>query len=292
MLTSPPALAIRNLLRALGLTRLYARIRDLPWDLKTRRLLEGYRRDPKPTVVATIGAVCVELKVSDEQEFARAMTYRKDAHLIGPLLASIGPGDILWDIGANFGLYGLLAARVPGTHVFLFDPDPWCVRRIRENVQINRLTNVETIDVALSDHSGVMPFQPADHSVGGTSHLLGDTGTFGDGGAVIKVPVVAGDQLRVEREMGVPNAIKIDVEGFEWEVLQGLRRAISDPACRYILIEVHFGLLAQRGLHSVPGDIERFLSAAGFGTIVWPDASHVCAQRAAAVLLGEAPDSR
>jgi len=276
MLTSRPALALRGVLRSLGVTRLYVKVKEWPLDAQNRRLLDEYRRHRPPTATATIGQASIELKVENEHEFARAMTYRKDAHLIGPLLSNIGDGDVVWDIGANFGLYGLLAARAPGTHVLLFDPDPWCVRRIRENVAINGLANVEVIDVALSDRAGVMHFQPADHSVAGTSHLLDDAKA---GNGTIEVPVIAGDQFRADRMLPVPNAVKIDVEGFEWEVLKGLGQSIEDPACRYVLIEVHFGLLASRGLNSAPGEMERFLAAAGFNNMTWPDASHLCARK-------------
>lgn len=74
--------------------------------------------------------------------------------------------------------------------------------------------------------------------------------------------------------------VKIDVEGFELDVLKGMSGLLADPALRAIFVEVHFLALANRGLHTAPADMIALLRAAGF-EIQWIDPSHFGATRTA-----------
>lgn len=75
-----------------------------------------------------------------------------------------------------------------------------------------------------------------------------------------------------------PNVIKIDVEGFEYEVIEGLSAYLSSPTVKSIGIEVHFGILEERGLSQAPRWIERLLNGKGF-VVTWADPSHIIATR-------------
>jgi Methyltransferase FkbM domain len=91
----------------------------------------------------------------------------------------------------------------------------------------------------------------------------------------IEVSVGRGDDFRSPRP---PCVVKIDVEGFELEVLHGMSGVLADPALRAIFVEVHFLELANRGLPNAPADIVSLLRAAGF-VVRWLDPSHVGATR-------------
>jgi hypothetical protein len=67
------------------------------------------------------------------------------------------------------------------------------------------------------------------------------------------------------------------VEGAEEEVLRGLVRVLTNPACHTVVCEVHFALLAKRGKPEAPTRILGILRGAGFRTIRWLDRSHVMA---------------
>ena len=92
----------------------------------------------------------------------------------------------------------------------------------------------------------------------------------------LSVPVVTIDQ--VAKTAGVPDAIKIDVEGYEWHVIRGAS-TLMNPSLRHVFVEVHFGLLEQRGLATAADDIRRELAAAGF-VVKFTDFSHLHAFRA------------
>jgi FkbM family methyltransferase len=275
MFGSPPVVFARKLARATGLTGWISRMHGKKLDRQKETLLEDYRRRHPTEADVRIGDAAIKLRVIDEQEFCRAMSYVNDEHLLKDLLAHLRPGDCLWDVGANFGLYGLLCARKNGTQAILFDPDPWCGTRIRENIEINGMSNVQLMEVALAQSEGTMRFQPASQSVVGTSHLLSADASAKEAQTAIEVPVASGDQFRKQRQLPCPNLIKIDVEGFEGQVLRGLRETLADPACRFVLVEVHFTLLERNGLGDTPGIIQQLIKSAGFDEIRWMDASHL-----------------
>jgi hypothetical protein len=88
-----------------------------------------------------------------------------------------------------------------------------------------------------------------------------------------------GDALAAELGLPAPNVVKIDVEGYEWEVLQGLGNLLARPALRAVFVEVHFSILHERGLDGAPPQIVALLESAGFA-IQWLDLSHLVAASA------------
>jgi hypothetical protein len=75
-----------------------------------------------------------------------------------------------------------------------------------------------------------------------------------------------------------PNVIKVDVEGFEEEVLTGLSETLKSSELRSVLVEVHFMKLENRGRMDAPTRIEKLLRDKSFKTR-WVDASHLLATR-------------
>ena len=72
--------------------------------------------------------------------------------------------------------------------------------------------------------------------------------------------------------------VKIDVEGYEVEVIEGFGPLLHEPSLRALYVEVHFRLLHERGLDDGPARIEELLGSAGFRT-QWLDLSHLAAVR-------------
>ena len=94
----------------------------------------------------------------------------------------------------------------------------------------------------------------------------------------VKVLIRGGVELFKKRLARLPNVIKIDVEGFELEVVRGLELTLSDRDLRLVGIEIHFTLLQDRGLLSAPRDIESTSKSKGF-SLGWTDSSHLLAVR-------------
>jgi FkbM family methyltransferase len=182
------------------------------------------------------------------------------------LFTRIRSGDCVWDIGANVGHYSEKFAEVvgPSGHVIAFEPVPETVAILARNVQSR--PNVTVKQVALSDYTGETLFfcDPGDRA---TASFLKPT----DDAVGTCVPVHCGDEFLKSCE---PNVVKIDVEGYEHEVLLGMAEVLRSPALRAIYVEVHFQVMADRGLIDGPSAISGLLRRAGF-RVKWTDPSHI-----------------
>ena len=183
------------------------------------------------------------------------------------LLGAIRRGDIVWDIGANEGLYTEKFSRQvePSGHVLAFEPSPRNVEVLRS--RFTEPSRVTICPVALADQAGTATFYANGSSDGTTDSLVERT----VGAVPHQVEVRTGDEFL---QRFPPNVIKIDVEGFEPEVLRGLREVLESPALRSVLIEVHFGILSDRGLASGPAELTALLRKAGLA-VSWIDSSHL-----------------
>lgn len=186
--------------------------------------------------------------------------------------SALRQGDCVWDVGANVGYYTrLFSERVGETgRVFAFEPSP--VNFDRLTSACASLGNVTLRCCGLGKEDGKLYFQQGDDGLGASSRIV-ETASEG-----IAVDIRSGASLVGNGEVAIPNAIKIDVEGFEYEVLAGLGEHLKSPAVRLIGIEVHFSILEQRGIPQMPQQIEKLLILNGF-SVTWPDNSHIIAVR-------------
>lgn len=188
------------------------------------------------------------------------------------LQAELREGDVVWDVGANVGLYTKTFATIVGPtgKVVAIEPAPGC------QTPLSQLASgyecVEVLNVALSDIDGEAFF----------ATRLGPTSVnnqlSADGEVVVRV---ARGSTIIAEGVAEPDVVKIDVEGFEPEVLAGLRAWLAaSPRCRALFVEVHFAALEARGRRDDPLRLQEDLRDLGFAT-TWLDASHMAARRIA-----------
>ncbi|NQW46562.1 MAG: FkbM family methyltransferase [Planctomycetes bacterium] len=181
-------------------------------------------------------------------------------------------GDVVWDVGANVGHYTRSFANHVGSTgvVVALEPSPTNFARLREATAA--CGNVLLMNIGLGSRDGRVRFEQGTDELGATSRvtLAGDDGP--------EVDIRSAASLLAAREIPPPNAIKIDVEGHEYEVVLGLGDLLAAPTLRIVGIEVHFGILQQRGEGDVPCRLETLLRRAGLA-VHWPDVSHIIASR-------------
>lgn len=184
----------------------------------------------------------------------------------------IHPGDCVWDIGANVGYYTRFFAERVGAKgkVLAFEPSPVNYRYLVE--QCSALGNVALFQCGLGNADGKLHLKQGKDELGATSRV---TESPSDG---VVVEIRSGESLLADGTANVPQIIKIDVEGFEWEVLEGMAALLKQKHLRAIGVEVHFGILKERGMRGVPQQIESLLRDSGF-SFTWPDTSHLFALR-------------
>lgn len=189
------------------------------------------------------------------------------------LMRQVRGSDVVWDIGANVGTYTLPLsdAVADGGRVIAFEPLPTCFAALQQRCAGR--SNVHPLQVALGDRGGSARLSVNGDELSTTSSLF-----VAPGATTIEVPIATGDTLVAEGEVPAPHVIKIDVEGFEEEVLRGIEHLLDRPECRAVLCEVHFKILDERGERHAPSRIVQRLRRHGFATR-WIDASHVAALR-------------
>jgi FkbM family methyltransferase len=194
-----------------------------------------------------------------------------EANYDARLTKCISLGDTVWDIGANVGLYTVRFANRVGASGLIVAFEPSKVNFLRLAHSCESLQNVKLQPFGLGEVNGQIRFQQGTDDLGATSRVSEDSGV----GEVVEIRV--GDDL-IAAGLAAPNIIKLDVEGFEGEVLNGLSKRLLSPELIAVGVEVHFGILQDRGRGDMPRQIEQMLRNVGF-RIEWPDVSHILATR-------------
>jgi FkbM family methyltransferase len=198
-----------------------------------------------------------------------------EARFSRALLAAVRSGDHVWDVGANVGFYTRQISDLVGGagSVSAFEPVPACFNAI---AGLN-LRNVHAFNLALGDSEGTLPMTISSAPLCTTNSLVKPCD---DAINQIDVHVTTGNAILNAGASPAPNLVKVDVEGYEEEVLKGMTAVLARPECRAVFVEVHFGILDARGRRQAPSAIERLLRSLGFETD-WLDGSHISATKPA-----------
>lgn len=191
------------------------------------------------------------------------------------LLKEVSAGDCVWDVGANVGFYAAQFAKKAGEGaVVAFEPVGSCYQELIRRCGIgNRMIAVEA---ALGAEDGVAPMEIGDDPLSQTNRIK--DGAERSAKCQL-VRVRRADSFVAEHPDLFPNVIKVDVEGHEGAVLDGMRPLLWDRRLRCVGFEVHFGILQQRGEDRRPREIQRAMETQGF-RVKWTDMSHIVGVRA------------
>ncbi|MGH9746305.1 MAG: FkbM family methyltransferase [Candidatus Acidiferrales bacterium] len=175
------------------------------------------------------------------------------------------PGMVFYDLGANVGLFSILAARLvgPAGKVVSFEPDPETAARLRRNLARNGFHNATVIQAGVWSSSGKQNFMAADAS--SPDHGVGRFEAESGGAAGTDVECVALDDFVASGP--APDAIKCDVEGAEVEVLRGAAGLLQSRH-PWIVCELHSESNAQR--------VKEILTEAGY-RVESVDSNHIVA---------------
>jgi FkbM family methyltransferase len=175
------------------------------------------------------------------------------------------PGDTFVDIGANEGMISLLASRLVGQtgRVISFEPNPIPRSYLERAIEQNGIVNIQVEPYGVGDEHVVLPLR--------VPKINSGQGSFGEPDSS------AGDAYELECEIKpadqllrdcAPSLVKIDVEGFEYRVLQGIRETLerNTPPVIMELIGAH---LHRAG--TTVEEVSNFMAALGYSaeTLNW-----------------------
>jgi FkbM family methyltransferase len=214
----------------------------------------------------------ITLRVQTPMEWYRADTYAtKEPETLDWLDRYVQAGDVVFDVGANIGLYSLYAAIARQARVYAFEPEAHNLARLQQHILLNDVAEqVTPYALALADREAVdllhlsqVESGAALHAFGrprdAAGHAFGPAGRQGVFGTTL-------DRLTTVWSLPMPHHLKIDVDGLEPQIIAGATWLLQQPTLRTILMEV-------QPQHRTITDI---LTAAGFAVrhrvpICWGD---------------------
>lgn len=144
-------------------------------------------------------------------------------------------GDIVFDIGANGGLYTLISSNKVGNtgHIYAFEPSPREVEMLQYNIKKNKLENITVVQKAVSNQDGVALFNFASDSA---LNSLVETSQL-QMTSQAQVQTIKIDTALNTYKIPYLNFIKIDVEGAEKMVFEGAEQLLKEQKEITILFE-------------------------------------------------------
>ena len=170
-----------------------------------------------------------------------------ESFMLGAMQRLIDPNDIVFDAGANIGLYvRFMLQKFGAGRVIAFEPAAQNQALLHENIRLGNCQNcVQVVAKALADYDGMDEFQTDDISTaGGTLNVVTQGGPsqarrqYGLSPVTETVTVASLDTMVESGTLPAPNVIKVDVEGAEERLLRGAARTLKNHSPR-LAIELH-----------------------------------------------------
>jgi FkbM family methyltransferase len=178
------------------------------------------------------------MRLGSFREFQRMRSCRSEPWTVRWIEEWIGPGEVLYDLGANVGAYTLVAACKPGggARVYAFEPGSATYAALVENLMLNAVTGTVTaLPVALGARTELQELGLSQLDAGAAMHTVG--GADDEAGRQ-HILVYALDEFVRQFDLPRPAHVKLDVDGLEHAVLEGATGLLGDPSLRTVLCEL------------------------------------------------------
>lgn len=159
------------------------------------------------------------------------------------------PGDVMFDVGGNVGMYSVYAGKISGARVFSFEPESQNYAELNRNIFLNELNGrVTAYNLAASNSFELSTLFLSHFCPGFSHHDFGENRWDKDmdlGHTVLKrddrleqgCTSIVIDDVIAQGFFPQPHHIKVDVDGFEWKVVEGARKTLQSPGLKTVLIE-------------------------------------------------------
>lgn len=176
-----------------------------------------------------------------------------EAFELGVFESFLAPGAIVFDIGANIGLYSALAARGvgPGGVVVAVEPGPDNCDFIRKTSALNSFSNIRVFQKAVGDRTGETMLYLCSNNK--ADHRIYAKGALGER-RTVPVGIVRLDDLIAENNLPLPDVMKVDIQGAEQLAIEGMRDTLQRQ--RHIAV---FMELWPWGIRQAGGDAAQLL---------------------------------
>jgi FkbM family methyltransferase len=203
---------------------------------QTLLLSGGGRR----TVAVQANGLVAKFDIGTKVELYRTVEFGGERDFLSNFVAALSPEDVVLDVGASVGLVAIFSG-LAGATVDAIEPDPDTYSRLKRNIDLNALSNVSPVQLALGDEVGEAILF-SDGAAGRAPTLRAQAGRTVAPRGTIKVQTSTIDKEIEARRLRIPTVVKIDVEGAETMVLKGAKGLLSGAfgrPPRRLFIELH-----------------------------------------------------
>lgn len=216
---------------------------------KLFKISRGFSRLSKYSITVQDGSTPYRFVPTGKGDLHRYLSFfTKETGTIDWLRNTVKDNDVVFDIGANVGLYSLYAARQgKGVKVFAFEPHKYNFVTLINNISENNLlSQITPIAIPLGERNDVFKLNYMSVDSGSSMSQLGHSKLPDHRDFVPKfeeiVYAVALDDLVDKQMVPMPNVIKIDVDGNELKILEGMKKLLAAKnGPRSIQVEVNPG---------------------------------------------------
>ena len=234
------------------IANLQKNIDDLYYNY-SRNLIEIVAKSQPDTIInCLINDIPLRVPMSILKTYAHCLqifpkssfSYSIEDHCVNWLAENLKTGDVFLDVGAAYGVISLPLASVVGSsgHVYAFEPARQTRKSLQELITNNHFDNITVVPKAIADTEKTAEF--IEYSVDNPFSWAADTSTLAEGVnpnlenySTYSVEITTIDQF-VEESNIKPQAIKIDIEGFELYALHGASNTLKTLR-PFLCIDIH-----------------------------------------------------
>ncbi|MHB8995995.1 MAG: FkbM family methyltransferase [Armatimonadota bacterium] len=208
-----------------------------------------------------VGEHCLKIPFADPITYLYLANGVLNSRCVAALERILTPGSVVYDIGANYGLFGWQALRLVGPQgrVVFFEPNPGVAECLRANLAANQVHNALLVEKAVSECVGQVDLLVPPRRQSGLATIeTGDEAAQSWRRCAVETTSV--DCFR--RDSGIaPTLLKLDVEGHELSVLRGAEETLG--ACHPVLM-LEMEILAQDPTGEAATEILALLARHGY----------------------------
>ena len=181
-----------------------------------------------------------DLREALQRQYYFFGTYLLEEHLLEAWRAAARGARVVFDVGANAGIYSLAALDAqPQAQAHAFEPTPEIAAGLRRTAEINGLARLTVHEAAVSNYDGQAILRRCDESVGGNEGMnfivRGDTADGAERVTALTLDSIT-ERLGIERI----DLMKLDVQGAEADALEGAAGLLARGAIGTVFMELNF----------------------------------------------------
>ncbi len=164
----------------------------------------------------------------------------REALFTKTLQGALREGDCVLGIGANIGYYSLMEARLVGPRgqVYAIEPVPHNMKMLEDNIRLNNYSNIETFRLAMGQSNGVAKIYLSDHP--NWSSFYRPRKVTGR----VDTQISSVDSFLKGKRL--PDMVRMDVEGYEYEIMIGMSGLLESDRPLRLFIEFHPDIMGRQ----------------------------------------------